>query len=94
VASGRDALVVLVQATDLVDLNDDSSIDSMDLTALRAVHLERQMSSPPVVVVEVVCEDAVGTENLICALNDMIWAGEMPFSAASEAANQYRRGFE
>jgi hypothetical protein len=36
----------------------------------------------------------VGTENLICALNDMIWADEMPFPAASEAANQSMKGFE
>jgi hypothetical protein len=60
----------MVQPADLGDLSDESSIDSMDLTAFWAVHLERQMSSPAVVVVKVVCEDAVGTENLICAPDD------------------------
>jgi hypothetical protein len=34
----------------------------------------------------------VGTENLICALNDAISAGEMHFSVADEAANQSMSG--
>jgi hypothetical protein len=55
--SGRDALVVMVQATDFLDLDDESSVDCMGLTPVRAVHRERLVRSPPVVVAEVVSED-------------------------------------
>ena len=58
-SSSRDALVVMMQPTDLGDFDHAATIGGMNLSALRAVHLERLVSSPAVVVVEVVGEDAL-----------------------------------
>ena len=56
---GRDSLVVMMQAADLWDLDDAASINGMDHSPFRAVHLQRLMGTPVVVVAKVGGEDSL-----------------------------------
>ena len=56
--SSNGALVVMMEASDLGDLDHAPAICWMNCSVFRAIHLQRLMSSPPVIVVEVAGEDA------------------------------------
>ncbi len=55
--SGGDALVVMMQAAEILVLDNAAAIGGLDPARFRAVHVERLMRAPMVVVVEVVLED-------------------------------------
>ena len=57
VRSGRAPLVVVVESADLLDLNEISG--SADRAAVGRIRVQREMSAPPVVVGQVVPQDAL-----------------------------------
>ena len=55
--SGGAAFVVMMDPADLRRLDHSTSVDGVDLTRLRAVHIQRPMNPPLVTVVEVLRKD-------------------------------------
>jgi len=56
--SGRHPLVVMVQTAQVLDLDHWTLTGRLNVASIRAVHLERLMAAPPMIVVEVTSEDA------------------------------------
>ena len=57
-SSGSGSLVVMVQPAEIINLDHATATSRMDVSMFGAIHLQRLMSSPPVIVVEVAGEDA------------------------------------
>ena len=57
VLSGGSSLLVVMQATDFWNLGDLPGFSILDLTWLRAVHVQRKVGAPVVVVAEVAASD-------------------------------------